>query len=39
MSALFTLWPYLLLISLLLLFIEWFVSPGRAQTALPLRHR
>jgi Ca-activated chloride channel family protein len=39
MSALFTLWPYLLLISLLLLFIEWFVSPGRAQTALPLGHR
>jgi hypothetical protein len=32
MSALFTLWPYLLLISLLLLFVEWFVSPGRFQT-------
>jgi Ca-activated chloride channel family protein len=39
MSALFTLWPYLLLISLLLLFVEWFVSPGRVRTGLQLGHR
>ena len=36
-SALFSIWPYLLLISLLLLFIEWFVNPRPLRTAFRLR--
>jgi hypothetical protein len=32
-SALFSLWPYLLLLSLLLLLLEWFVNPSRLRTA------
>ena len=32
MSALFSIWPYLLLISLLLLLVEWFVNPRPLRT-------
>jgi Ca-activated chloride channel homolog len=37
MSALFSIWPYLLLISLLLLFVEWFVNPRPIRSAFGLR--
>jgi Ca-activated chloride channel homolog len=36
-SALFSIWPYLLLISLVLLFIEWFVSPRPIRSTFGLR--
>jgi Aerotolerance regulator N-terminal len=32
MSALFSIWPYLLLISMFLLLVEWFVNPRRLRT-------
>jgi hypothetical protein len=34
-SVLFSFWPYLLLASLLLLLIEWFINPRRARATLP----
>jgi Ca-activated chloride channel homolog len=36
-SALFSIWPYLLLISLILLFVEWFVNPRPIRSAFGLR--
>jgi hypothetical protein len=36
-SALFSIWPYLLLISLVLLFVEWFVNPRPIRSAFGLR--
>jgi Aerotolerance regulator N-terminal len=36
-SALFSIWPYLLLISLVLLFVEWFVNPHPIRSAFGLR--
>ncbi|HEY5541952.1 MAG TPA: VWA domain-containing protein [Candidatus Binatia bacterium] len=34
-SVLFSFWPYLLLASLLLLLIEWFINPRRARATVP----
>lgn len=36
-SALFSIWPYLLLVSLLLLFVEWFVNPRALRSGSRLR--